>query len=56
MGENCDFEAKGFVPTEIIDKMMEHAKTAHPEEMKKFEGKSQDEIRKMIEPKIKNEN
>lgn len=46
MGGSDDFVAKGENEQEVMDKMAEHVKVAHPEMM---EGKSDEEMMKMKE-------
>lgn len=52
MGIDDGFSAKGETEAEVIDIMIEHVKTDHPE---KLEEMSEKELRKMLREKVKDE-
>ncbi|MFZ5364404.1 MAG: DUF1059 domain-containing protein [Patescibacteria group bacterium] len=55
-GLACPFVAKGETEEEVIQQLMDHAKTEHPEEsVKMMEGKTEDEIKEVMKSKIKEE-
>jgi predicted small metal-binding protein len=55
-GVACPFVAKGETEEEAIQQLMDHAKTAHPEESAKMmEGKSEEEMNEMLKSKVKEE-
>ncbi|MBU1145928.1 DUF1059 domain-containing protein [Patescibacteria group bacterium] len=55
-GLACPFVAKGETEEEVIQQLMDHAKTAHPEESAKMmEGKSEEEMKEMMKSKVKEE-
>jgi predicted small metal-binding protein len=47
---NCDYEAQGNTATEVAKKMMNHIKSAHPNEIK---GMPDSEVMKMFESKVR---
>lgn len=49
---DCDFAARGQTDEEVMEKMMEHAKMYHPEKIK---GMSENEMKEMMKPMIKEE-
>lgn len=48
---NCDFEAWGKSESEVAQKMMEHLKKTHPEQVEKMK-MNDDEILAMLESKV----
>jgi len=55
-GLACPFVAKGETEEEVIQQLMGHAKTDHPEESTKMmEGKTEEEMKEMLKLKIKDE-
>ena len=49
----CDFVATGATDEEVIQKIMAHVKTDHPEELKKMEAMSHNDMITMMKSKIK---
>lgn len=53
MGVSCDFVAKGETIDEIVKQVKDHAMDKHPEKWEEMKNMSDEEMKKMIESKVK---
>ncbi len=49
----CTFVASGETNEDVVQKMMEHAKAAHPEKMEQMKNMTPEEMNAMMVAKIK---